>query len=783
MRRIIAAVLLVAFASAPARAQQKPPRQVLDTDVDRAIEEAKRYLWGQQLPTGFFRYYWNNVPRGGGTALALLALMEVGESHQQKNMIKSLDALAGLKTTNTYVVATRTMVFSRVIGKGSKNELYKTCLANDLKFLTNQAGRWGAWDYDSADRDGDNSVSQFALLALWEATRGKQRIPEVILRSVERTWLKRQRRDGGWTYAALPETSTPSTMTMTSAGIASLYICQDMLIRDCRPYYNQKHADRAWDLLAGQLKADLAKHDARKRIYPEYWTRGYLFFCVQRIGMTTGRKFIGDMDWFAIAAEKLCEPNPRGRSYYGKWGTVVRASFELLFLSRGRIPLTFNKLAYGEEKDRNFHTRDIAHFTEYMRREFETPMRWQIVKVADEIERMLDAPILVVAGQTDPKFTDEQWNKLREYSLRGGTLLFIPSHGGTEFLEAVKKRLGGLYGKDREMAGAHFTLEKLGEEHPFYTCYLNLKTVARNAPIWGVSDGTRLLAVVNQRDLACPWHRRDERRGGKTDFELGVNFYMTTTGRNQLSTRLRPVFHQTGGEVRHRARIARIRHSGNWATQPYALDPVNRKLIAENRVAIDFTDGALIDAKSLAGKDLVWMTGAAKFELTDRQIRILRDYLDRGGTLFVNAVGGSEDFNDAADSMIEKIFEGRDVGSGMVPINHALITGKAGDFRGPKLGKLEQTWSLQQSPARTGPVLIGHAIGDRIMVIQARKGIHDTLDGHMTYGAKSLMPNSARDVAANIVLYALSLRGTVRPPPEPEPEPTTQPVAAPIAAP
>jgi hypothetical protein len=52
----------------------------------------------------------------------------------------------------------------------------------------------------------------------------------------------------------------------------------------------------------------------------------------------------------------------------------------------------------------------------------------------------------------------------------------------------------------------------------------------------------------------------------------------------------------------------------------------------------------------------------------------------------------------------------------------------------------------------------------RSLVIHARLGIHDTLDGHTTWGAKSFMPDSARDLAANIVLYALSLRGTVTPP-------------------
>ncbi len=248
---------------------------------------------------------------------------------------------------------------------------------------------------------------------------------------------------------------------------------------------------------------------------------------------------------------------------------------------------------------------------------------------------------------------------------------------------------------------------------------------------------------------------------------------MLTTGRSKLRTRLRPVFHKAGDDIRHRAKIVRLKHGGNWATQPFALDYVSRKLIAENRVAIDFTDGAAIDGKSLAGNDLAWMTGTDKFTLTGAEIKALRDFIDGGGTLFANAVGGAPDFNDAVEDMVEKLFAGRNVASGRASPTSPLWTGKAADFRGPKITKLLPTWALEHSPLnKTSPLRV-HMSGGRMLVIHGTLGIHDTLDGHTTYEAKSFMPKSSRELAANIVLYALSLRGTVK-----APAPTTQPAAA-----
>ncbi|MHC4717735.1 MAG: DUF4159 domain-containing protein, partial [Planctomycetota bacterium] len=437
---------------------------------------------------------------------------------------------------------------------------------------------------------------------------------------------------------------------------------------------------------------------------------------------------------------------------------VVRASFELIFLARGRIPLTFNKLAHGAEQDWNFHARDLAHFTEYMRRSFERRMRWQIIRVSDDVRMMLDAPMLLVTGTKALEFTPRQWAGIREYCLRGGTVLFVPTHQSRPFSHSVRVRLATLFEEDRRRAGGHFTLAKLPDDHPLYDGHLRVPGGARFAEIQGVSDGTRLLAVLCERDIACPWQRRASRTS-RLDYHLGVNFFMYATGGSRLRTRLRPVFVAKAGEVRHRAKVAWLAHDGLWGSQPFALETLAQKLTAENFVALDVTAPAEISDDGLAGHDLAWMTGAEKFTLTDARLVALRKYIDGGGTLFVNAVGGAEAFNLAAEAMIEKLLAGQDVVKGYAMGGSPLLTGKAGDFRGPPIRELKRTlaWRRASRVPPTGPMKVYRRKG-RILVIHAPFGIHDTLDGHTAHAARSYMPGSARDLAANVVLCALSNR-------------------------
>jgi len=762
-------------------ADQEAARQVADEDVDRAIGELTRYLYARQAggghkEAGAWYQYHKEFDPDGHTALATFALLEAGEAATDPRVKKALDKLVTYtpRRKKVYVISVRLMALAHAVGQ-DRNSRYREPLLKDLKWLLDGAARnGGIWHYDGASRDGDNSCSQFALLALWEAERcltdaerRRYRIDQVI-RAAERSWMQRQCDDGGWNYTGRRGAQFPSNNSMTTAGLASLYVCQDMLQTTSGGWRSDRHKQRAWDYLA-------------KKLTNEFYKRGYVAFCVQRVGMATGRKFIGDMDWYAVGAAEYAKPTARRRGHHSRWSDLVGASFELIFLARGRLPLTFNKLQHGQEDDWNFHSRDLAHLTRFLGLSLERRMRWQVVQITDNVREMLDTPIMLVAGRSAPQFSDEQWAKLREYTLRGGTLLFTPIGGSEAFRDAVRQRLEGLYAAQRKAAGGHYELAPVPAGHALYrNVYVEIPNGPKVAPLCGVSDGTRLLAVLCERDLGRDWQQKNyDTPSGKISHDLGANFFLYATGRNDLHTRMRPVFIGSEREARHTINVAWLQHEGNASTQPFALDYLSEKLRAENRVQLDITRAAAISDEGLRNAHLAWMTGTDAFTLSDAQIAALRRFLSTGGTLFVNAVGGSRQFNRSARQMLRQLFEGTDVQRRTLARDAGLLTGKLGEYRGPRIERLDRTVTWRRAePTASGEFLELYAKGERTLAIYAPYGIHDTLDGHTAYSAYSFMPRSARDLAANIALYALMDKPDVKleVPPTPTPtEPATVP--------
>lgn len=789
---ILAGVLAAtAIRTASAQVPANPTiREVTDDDVDRAIQRTIRYIYGRQTPTGAWPDYWSNVPAGGPTAISVFALLDAGEDANIPAVKKGIGALIAMKTTHSYVRALRFMAMAQAGGRNykgdDKNAFIKCFLEDKAYFLTNAAAA-GAWGYGGPDRTGDNSASQFALLALWEAQRAGEDLPAEVVRKVEATWIARQKKAdqiGGWTYAGTVGTQGDATCSMTAAGLASMYICQDLIEigAACQPYANKKVIDDAMAWMIEAIKRGTAAGPGAtgakakdNELRPDFVKNGYLAFCLQRVGLASGLKFIGPMDWFAVGARELVKPQPFGPNYQGQWGVDVDAAFQLLFLSRGRVPLVFNKVDLGAGTGWDTHPRDIAQFAEYMRRKFEEKMRWQVVKISDDLRMLLDAPILLIAATKDPQFDDATWAKLREYSLRGGILLFIPVHGAPAFTDAIKAKLGTLYTDQQKECPKHYAFGPVAGGDEIYNALERMKDPEKALPMFGVNDGTRWLAILCPTDVACTWQRLHAKLQ-PVHYQLAMNMYTYATGKNALASRMRPVFVGSDQPTRGTVKVGWVRHDGNWNTQPFALDYLSQKLAAENRLAIELTRGVDVEKDNLSAFKLLWITGSDEAKFTAGQVAALRRYIDGNGTVFVNAIGGSPEFTKSVDGLIKRLGAGR-AGLTVIPAaDSPLMTGKLGEQRGLPLDKLVRvrTWMAKMPASQVAGPLETYTEGGEPRVIFARYGIHDTLDGHTGWGGLSYMPGSAGQAAANVVLYAVMDRP--KPPPASQPEgPATQP--------
>src|ERR1700722_18643974 len=106
----------------------------------------------------------------------------------------------------------------------------------------------------------------------------------------------------------------------------------------------------------------------------------YHLYGLERAGRLTGRRWIGDYDWYRKGCEYLTGNDiqrPDGcwvlpGQGFDSW-EVISTSFALLFLSKGRTPVLISKFTHGKVgnigTDWNSHRNDARHLAEYASKE------------------------------------------------------------------------------------------------------------------------------------------------------------------------------------------------------------------------------------------------------------------------------------------------------------------------------------------------------------------------------------------------------------------------------
>ena len=185
--------------------------------VRRAIQRGIDYLKREQAKDGS----WSDQPGlpGGISGLCTLALLTAGEPLTDPSMRAAVDHMRKVRVKMTYSVALQTMVLCNA------EPLKDLLLIRDNVHLleTNQltAGdKKGAWGYSDIQGAGDNSNSQFALLALNQAERAGVAVKDETWRRVLGYWQRTQNFDGSWGYME----GLNGTGSMTCAGISAMVI-------------------------------------------------------------------------------------------------------------------------------------------------------------------------------------------------------------------------------------------------------------------------------------------------------------------------------------------------------------------------------------------------------------------------------------------------------------------------------------------------------------------------------------------------------------------------------
>ena len=770
-------------AATPSRAQNSPIElqfATTDKDVDTAIERLQNYLWTRQQDDGSWAdvigsHYERKI--GGTTALCVLALLEAGAKLNDPRMEKALNSLMSAEMNDLYCYSVRVMALCQAYRFAQRKE-FAAQIGSDLAWLTANLPAAGAWGYKGPSSTGDNSCSQYGLLALWEAdwagfdenttipkgTMIKQGGKEVdvstlwpgVARSlkaswggIERQWVARQRSDNGWTYSANTTPEVESTKTMTAAGVASLYILMDKVYaprmtpgKPRPPTKVFQSADSGMDWLA-------------QRLTPEFTADGYLAFGIQRIAAASGHKYIGQHDWFRLGVKEIARragnaPGELG----GDYGADVQAAFYLLFLARGRVPVTFNKLE-RPGTDWDAAPRDIANLTRHLITNLEQRMSWQIVNENKPVAEFLDAPILFINGLQPLKLKTDTVQKVREYVLRGGFLVGEATTSSAEFADSFKTMVEQAFPEGRQQAGKTYVWYKMPKEHPVLAG-LSERDLALVGLVWAMDDPTRTFAVLLTRDHATAWQHMDLQKNPQA-FVLGRNLFKYATAGERLRMRLRPVFAGRTQKADTVKQLGLFHVGERWLSEDYAVERLSDKLAADGRVSVDPLQAARPEELDPKECPMIWVTGRGPHDFDDAAVQALKTYVERGGLVAINANMGDAEFARAARGLAERLVPqaiGQTIGD-----DDPIFTGLVYRERGRSLKEAVISDVLRLSGVKRIQ-LTGYrasspaAAGERWGVIVSPYDVFLSMLGTPIYGCKGYGTETAQQIAANIYLYS-----------------------------
>jgi len=751
------------FAPKP-RAAAADPKKAFDEKVQEGIRQAQEFLWMTQRPDGT----WEPVelitvrstkerkatigkvdPKNkvgtmpfpvGTTALCAFALLESGVSPEEPRMARTLKWLAGEKTLLTYSIGLRANVWQAASKYDAR---YRRLLAVDVRALM-RSTKDGGYHYvcpcePQAPRD--NSNSQYGLLGVWAGAKEDMEIPRQYWQIAMQYWIKCQNRDGGWGYRK--DAKADSYASMTVAGLASLYVCAHNYLANRYSKCGVTTAIRPIESGLEWLGKNMQDHNLDSRVPREGGepiklpVDPYYLFGVERVALASGYRRFGGVDWYRAGVRRiLFAQRGDGSIPAGVWGDVnVGTAYSLLFLSRGRHPLVFSKLQF--DSDWNNRPDDLPGLTRWLSKSFERTLNWQIIQITDPVEGWHDAPLLYVSGAEDPKFTDEQLDKLRTFVHQGGTLFSITECSGPGFRAKIREAYKALF--------PSYELEEAKVGHPLFAEPFKLY----QRGIFMISNGVRPLAIHCDTDLSLYWQQRRFKTSVRM-FQIAANIAAYVTGKDAFAPRA--AAHWVKDKpftAKTKVKIARLKHNGNYDPEPLAYERFRRLLGQRHAVGLEVVGP--IDFKELAdsGAKLATITGTGKLDLTDDEVAAMKAYVAAGGTVVIDAAGGGELFYRSAQGLLESVYGRRKVQtlsqeSKVYALEGMKITNVS--FRGEAIRRIGK---------HSGPPAVRAVILDeRPAILLSREDITTALVGSACATCDGYTPESAFELMRNFVVFA-----------------------------
>lgn len=774
MSQRIARLRIVIVALVVATSWANPSRAATPEQVDKAIKRGVDHLLKIQKENGT----WEVVPEkvdpkdpdgkgaahavtggqwGGYTSLATYALLASGMGAEDPRLAPAIKFLKRAPITGTYALAMRMWVWNSIPANNETRGLMlrdaSTLYAGQKNWAGPSGGMFHYFD-NPKSKSYDHSTSNYGVLGMWAAATFGHEVRREFWALAEEGWHRNQLESGAWAYTAKETENHKATMSMTTAGVATLFITQDYV-----------HAMEGVTCVSGRYDEHMARGMewiAKNFMEFEKAHPYYTLYNVERVGVASGYKYLGEVNWYDFGAEWLVK-RQRGD---GSWGSLQDTCFAMLFLIRGRAPVVMNKLDYtppvqpGKKPVMtwNHRPRDAANVTRWIGKQIERDLNWQITNLRAPIEELHDAPILYITGSRPLEFTPEQQAKLKQYVQEGGLIVGHADCNKKEFADSFAALFEGLF---------PYKFRELPSEHPIYTEEQFRRSLWKSQPqLTGMNNGSReLVLLFANGDPARGWQTQSftgpEREPAG---QLMANVFLYAVDKQNLRFKGETVHAKKDEKKKpiHAIKVGRIQHAGNWDPEPAGW----RRLAAvmHNDYQTDLEVVPVKLAADALSKDLkaVHLTGTEAIKLDAAGRAGLKRYMDGGGTLIIDATGGNKEFALAAETELREMFPAAP--PQVLAPNHPVYSAA---------GELKEVGYRAYAQRKTGktrlPRIRGVELGKRTAAFLSPEDISTGLVGQPVDGVLGYDPESSTKLMAHMILHAANIK--VAPP-------STQPAGA-----
>ena len=629
-------------------------------NVAAAIEKSVSFLSFQQKKDGQRSGSWDGwADYGAGqTSLVTLSLISAGKSIKSPEITRALSFIRNREPRKTYEAALMVMVLCAAEPAKDKKKIQEL-----VDWLVKRQSKSGGCAYGDSPGEGDESNTQFAVLALWEASKLGIVIENKVFVECAKYW-KDVRSGEGWGYRGI---GTGPSGSMTCAGIASMIILQDAASsRDATATKDQIYCcgsekdndpfdiSQALEWLGRNFSA------SRNVNSPGAYTLYYMY-ALERVGRLTGQRFIGANDWYREGAEFLLQTQQLGGSFRDGPDEVTSTAMALLFLSKGKRQVVIGHLQFGNDNDWQQHRRSVQNLTGQIESVWKRELAWQTIRLEKAtLESLLETPILFISGTREFKLNDAQRKLLKEYVEQNGFIFAEACNGdgckGDEFEKSFRMEMEKIFDKP---------MQKLPPSHPIWAAETKVDPNALPKDFWlyGLEACCRTSVVYSPISLSCRWElarpygiRTKHSPAVEADIsnavKLGVNVAAYATGR-ELKDKLDAV--QVVQPKRNKQSldrgsltIGKIMHAGG-------ADDTTRAVSNLLEVYHNWTH-ALVESKTsmvalssaeIQKYPLLYIHGRNKFSFSEEEASGLRKHFETGGFVMGDAICASADFTES----------------------------------------------------------------------------------------------------------------------------------------